>query len=177
MVGANPSCCWFFSSIDSFVLKLPLHVYIGSKCSSSLYEAFQMEDKSCKGPIYICRTSTDWSQTWYDKAQNIPCPHTKPGSPGQPLQIQVVLISFPPLVFFPPAVQTLHFFTLDLAPFHSAGVSLLAGQWFLPVSLAMLSTAVLFIGLSNLGALMNRWVHTSRRKCRKSSLPPCNFII
>ena len=48
-----------FSSIDCFVLKLLLHVYMGSKCSSSLYEAFQMEDKSCKGkgPMFICRTS------------------------------------------------------------------------------------------------------------------------
>ena len=46
-----------FSSIDGFVLKLLLHVYMGSKCSSSLYEAFQMKDKSHEGPIYICRTS------------------------------------------------------------------------------------------------------------------------
>ena len=53
----QPSHADHFSSIDGFVLKLLLHVYMGSKCSSSLYEAFQMEDKSCKGPIYICRTS------------------------------------------------------------------------------------------------------------------------
>ena len=46
-----------FSSIDGFVLKSLLHVNMGSKCCSSLYEAFQMENKSWKGPIYICRTS------------------------------------------------------------------------------------------------------------------------
>ena len=115
-----------FSSIDGFVLKLLLHVYMGSKCSISLYKAFQMEDKSCKGPIYFWRTSF-YLQTEV-KLGMIKLKHSlsthKPGSPGQPLQIQVVLISFPPLVFFPLAVQTLHFFTLDLASFHSAGVSL-----------------------------------------------------
>ena len=46
-----------FSSIDGFNLKLLLLVYMGSKCSSSLYEAFQMEDKSYKDPTYICRAS------------------------------------------------------------------------------------------------------------------------
>ena len=55
--GRLPPHAASFSSINGFVLKLLLHVYMGSKCSSSLYEAFQMEDKSCKGPIYICRTS------------------------------------------------------------------------------------------------------------------------
>ena len=55
--GRPPPHAASFSSIDSFVLKLLLHVYMGSKCSSSLYEAFQIEDKSCKGPIYICWTS------------------------------------------------------------------------------------------------------------------------
>ena len=48
-----PVCCTF----DGFGLKLLLHVYTGSKCSSSLYEAFQMNDKSCEGPIYILRAS------------------------------------------------------------------------------------------------------------------------
>ena len=126
--------------------------------SSSLYEAFQMEDKSCEGPIYICRTSfyllTEvklgmikletflvHTQAWFTR--------TTLGNPG-------CFNFFPHLVFFPLAVKTLHFFTLDLASFHSAGVSLLAGQWFLPVSLAMLSTAVLFISLSSHGALMSR---------------------
>ena len=148
-----------FCSIDGFVLKLLLHVYMGSKCSSSLYEAFQMKDKLCEGPIYICRTSF-YLLTEVKLGMikfEIFLEHThKPGSPGQPLQIQVVLISFTPLYLFPLAVYTLHFFILDLASFHLAGVSLLAGQWFLPVSLAMLSTAVLFIGLSNLGALVIR---------------------
>ena len=55
--GRPPPHAAGLSSIDGFILKLLLHVYMGSKCSSSLYEAFQMEDKSCKGPIYICRTS------------------------------------------------------------------------------------------------------------------------
>ena len=58
--GGPPPHAVGFSSIDGFVLKLLLHVYMGSKGSSSLYEAFQMEDKSCKGPIYICRISLEY---------------------------------------------------------------------------------------------------------------------
>ena len=55
--GRPPPHASSFSSIDGFVLKLLQQVYMGSKCCSSLYEAFQMEDKSYEGPIYICRTS------------------------------------------------------------------------------------------------------------------------
>ena len=99
-----------FSSIDSFFLKLLLHVYMGSECSSSLYEAFQMEDKSCEGPIYICRTSfylltkvklgmiklktfLVHTQAWVTR--------TTLANPG-------CFNFFSPLVFFPLAVQTLH---------------------------------------------------------------------
>ena len=46
--------CWRF---DGFVLKLLLHVCMGSKYSSILYEVFQMKDKSCEDPIYILRAS------------------------------------------------------------------------------------------------------------------------
>ena len=55
--GRPPPHAAGFSSIDGFILKLLLHVYMGSKCSSSLYKAFQMEDKLCKCPTYICRAS------------------------------------------------------------------------------------------------------------------------
>ena len=77
--------------------------------------------------------------------------------------------SFPPCAYFPLAMHTMHLFNLDLAPFHSAGVSLLPGQWFLPVSLTMLCTASLLKGLSNLSAFSNSSVHTPRRKYKKTS--------
>ena len=42
-----PVCCTF----DGFVLNLLLNVYMDTKYSSSLYEAFEMKDTSCEGPI------------------------------------------------------------------------------------------------------------------------------
>ena len=69
---------------------------------------------------------------------------------------------FSPLVFLPLALHTLHSFTLDLESFHPSGISLLPGQWFLPVSLAMLSITGLL--LSSLGELNRRCVHTSNKK-------------
>ena len=78
-----------FFSIDGFVLKLLLHVYMGSKCSSSLCEAFQMEDKLYEGPIYIFGTSfflLTEVKLGMIKFKTFLSTH-KPGSPGQPLQI------------------------------------------------------------------------------------------
>ena len=92
-----------------------------------------------------------------------------PGSSGHPLHIQTVLIGKPFSVFLPLAWHTLHFFTLEEAHL-SAGASLLAGQWFLPVSLVILYRPI--IGFSNLGEFTRRFEMTSSRKCRKTSFPP-----
>ena len=69
---------------------------------------------------------------------------------------------------------SLHLFNLYLAPFHSAGVSLLPGQWFLPVSLAMLSIAGLLKGLSNLGAFSKvKYIHQG--ESIKDIFPPLSL--
>ena len=70
---------------------------------------------------------------WYILKQSLSA--QSPGSPG----IQVVFISFPPFVFLPLALHTLHIFSLDLESIHPSEISLLPGQWFHLVSLAMLS--------------------------------------
>ena len=80
---------------------------------------------------------------------------------------------FPLFVSLPFARHTLHLLVFDFMAFHSSGVSLLTGQWFLPLSLAMLSMATLDGFLSNLGAFWRSKVHTSWRKKSKSSFPPC----
>ena len=75
-----------------------------------------------------------------------------PGSPGHPLQTQVAFICFPLLASLPFARQTLHLLVFDFMAFYSSGASLFTGQWFLPVSLTMLSMATLDGFPSNLGA-------------------------
>ena len=100
--------------------------------------------------FYLLKSSFVWHSSKHSLSTH------SPSSPGHPLYIQVVFTSLPLLVFFPLALQTLHISTLDFASFHSAGVSLLSGQWFLPVNLAMLSIAGVLS--SNLGALQKRCV-------------------
>ena len=46
-----------YCTFDGFVLKLFLHVNMCSKCSSNLYEAMQMKDKSYDSPFYILTAS------------------------------------------------------------------------------------------------------------------------
>ena len=135
-----------FSSIDCFVLKLLLHVYMGCKCFSSLYEAFQMEYKSCKGPIYNCRTSfyllTEvklgmiklktflvHTQAWFTR--------TTLANPG-------CFNFFSSFSLLSSSCANFAFLHSGLSIFPFSRSFFLAGQWFLPVSLAMLSTAVLF---------------------------------
>ena len=73
------------------------------------------------------------SQTGYGTVQKILF-HTKSWSPW----VSQVFMCFPLLVILPFARQTLHLLIFDFLAFHSSGVSLFIGQWFLPVSLAML---------------------------------------
>ena len=67
-------------------------------------------------------------------------------------------------------------FGFDFMTFHSSGVSLLTGQWFLSVSPAMLSIATLDGFLSKLGVFRRSEVHISWKKKRKSS-PSFFFLI
>ena len=73
----------------------------------------------CTSVIYIQTTQylcsfTDWSPVVCGTPLKDSLSTHSPGSPGHALHVQVVFTSFPPLVFFPLAFQTLHIFTLRL---------------------------------------------------------------
>ena len=64
--------------------------------------------------------------------------HTKPRFPWASLANPSFFMHFPLIVNLP-LPDTLHLLVFDFITFHSSGASLLTGQWFLAISLAMLS--------------------------------------